>query len=266
MQPTVIHPIGLAGFVQFVLDHHSSPSALIVCSSEEDFLHKLSISTDRESRRDQDEDEADGPPSRPTDTQRPIELSSAASIKKSKHALLIPTLHQISGSQTLKLAFCSSPESLRAYLSVYGMKNDPPRGTENSSHRAGSHDQPVLALLNPVAIHRGTSSFSAQGLSRTFASAVEAACRADQRLIIAECRSSVRIQGPEGLEMSDDDREVEIQSDGDPWDQQVAMLNVTTKSFGAGERGWVGRTVKAKAVVQRWCSFIELSDHASQIG
>lgn len=40
-----------------------------------------------------------------------------------------------------------------------------------------------------------------------------------------------------------------------PWDDEVSILNVTTKSFGAGERGWVGRTVKVRAVVGRWCVF-----------
>jgi hypothetical protein len=42
---------------------------------------------------------------------------------------------------------------------------------------------------------------------------------------------------------------------GDPWEEQVSILNVTTKSFGAGERGWVGRTVKIRTVAERWFVF-----------
>ena len=44
-----------------------------------------------------------------------------------------------------------------------------------------------------------------------------------------------------------------------PWDEEVSLLNVTTKSFGAGERGWVGRTVRVRAVVGRWCGFRDVT-------
>ena len=43
-----------------------------------------------------------------------------------------------------------------------------------------------------------------------------------------------------------------------PWEEEVSILNVTTKSFGAGERGWVGRTVTVRAVVGRWCVFRDM--------
>ena len=44
-----------------------------------------------------------------------------------------------------------------------------------------------------------------------------------------------------------------------PWDEEVSILNVTTKSFGVGERGWVGRTVKLRTVAARWCMFESLA-------
>lgn len=54
----------------------------------------------------------------------------------------------------------------------------------------------------------------------------------------------------------------ESRQDGDerdessPWDEQLSMLNVTTKTFGIGERGWVGRTVSVRQVAGRWCDFV----------
>ena len=47
------------------------------------------------------------------------------------------------------------------------------------------------------------------------------------------------------------------------WDDEVSILNVTTKSFAAGERGWVGRTVKVRAVAGRWCIFEEVKADAA---
>lgn len=51
-----------------------------------------------------------------------------------------------------------------------------------------------------------------------------------------------------------------VQRSDDPWDQQLSMLNVTTKTFGVGERGWVGRTVSVRQVAERWCEFTTLSE------
>jgi len=63
----------------------------------------------------------------------------------------------------------------------------------------------------------------------------------------------------------------------DPLEEQVAILNVTTRSFGAGERGWAGRTVKLRSLYLGWAAEIEIlarldkahksihrRDHASQ--
>lgn len=254
-RPTVIQPVELADFIQFILEHHASPSTLIVCLSQDEFLRHLSASIAHDCRRSGDED---APPSSPTHTPRPLELK-----KMPEHRLVIPTLHQISRSHTLQIAYCPSLESLRAYLSVYGLNqelkaNGVRAGSEPSTYRLGARTilrQPLLALLYPISIHRFTSSFSAQGLARTFASAVEAAHRAGQRLVVAQCPSHVRVARPAGLGVSDDDHEEPEEKEDDPWEEQVAILNVTTRSFGAGERGWVGRTVKVRQVAERWCSF-----------
>ncbi|CAD0088995.1 unnamed protein product [Aureobasidium vineae] len=63
-------------------------------------------------------------------------------------------------------------------------------------------------------------------------------------------------------------QEEEDMLDGDrlatnSWDQDVSMLNITTKTFGTGERGWVGRTVRIRQVANRWCEFQKLEDYGA---
>ncbi|KAK7509053.1 uncharacterized protein IWZ02DRAFT_387376 [Phyllosticta citriasiana] len=135
-------------------------------------------------------------------------------------SLLTPTLHLLKSTLTIRLVFCPSLEALRAHLAVYNAQSG------------------ILCVLNMLALHRDTTSFSAQGLSRTLAIAVEAAARRGQKLVMSEC------PGPSDSTVEED-----------PWSEQLSILNVTTKSFGVGSRGWAGRTVSARAVAERWCSF-----------
>jgi hypothetical protein len=246
LQPTVLHPIELASYIQYLLANHASPTTLVVCASQEAFLTQLqgSIAHAKDLERAEAED-AEVPPEK---------LSMIAA---RAHELLIPTIYQLSSARTIKVTFCATLAQLQAYLGVYGTKEttDAPVFQEDNVSNA----VPTLALLNPLAIHKETSSFSAQGLSRTFASAVEAAIRLKQKLVIIECPSRVT-----GTPANADEDEDSVHDGGglsrlndgvDPWDQQVPVLNVTTKSFGAGERGWVGRTVLARRIVGRWCVF-----------
>jgi hypothetical protein len=153
----------------------------------------------------------------------------------------------------------------------------------------------MLGLLNPIALHEPTPSFSAQGLSRTFAAAVSAAHVAGQQLVIAEVPvpepeaptspdreeesapdvpverkevfyslpragtseevESAREEVPRNTKRSEDKR-----SAHDPWKIQLSILNTTTRTFGPGERGWVGRTVRAERVAERWCRFVTINN------
>jgi len=165
------------------------------------------------------------------------------------------------------VSFCSTLPQLQAHLAIHGIRKT--LGGDTDAVEIDRMGPPTLAILNPLRLHRGTPSLSAQGLSRTFASAVEGAVRASQKLLIAECPSRVPnrdIQTDEHGDFGAEEQDVagmggaegEEAETQDPWEQQVAILNVTTKSFGAGERGWVGRTVKTKRVAERWCAFRKL--------
>ena len=163
-------------------------------------------------------------------------------------------------SRTVKVVFCPDITHLRAYLATYTLRSADDTATDmvlDSGDR-----KRILAVLNLVRLHRPTSAFSAQGLNRTLSIAVEAAYHANCQLLIAEC------SGPEvseGVIVVEDAMESAMDADTADqtmprslWDEEVSILNVTTKSFGAGERGWVGRTMKLRTIAQRWCTFEEL--------
>ncbi len=65
-------------------------------------------------------------------------------------------------------------------------------------------------------------------------------------LIVAECG-----------DMGDSfDADVEIE----PWEEQVPLLNGALRSLGIEGRGWAGRTVKIRRVLERWCVFRRYDD------
>jgi hypothetical protein len=148
----------------------------------------------------------------------------------SRHDLLTQTIGLLANSSRIQLTFCSSLESLRAYLAAL---------------RPTAGDQPdrqQLAILDMVALHRTTTEFSAQGLSRTFAAAVETASRAGLALMLCECTNSVN--------PSSDDW------GGRLWDTRVPLLNGSVRIRGE-DGNWGGRGVSIKQVAQRWFTFGE---------
>ena len=250
--PIVLQVIELATFVQHLLRSHYAPTNLIVCSSQDDFLKLLQASIHYEKEIERLQAETEG-----------LVSAQVKRIAARLHELLLPTIQQLFSSRTITVTFCATLPQLQAYLAVHGVKAEP---TEIESNKENTNKISVLAMLNPIALHRGTSSFSAQGLSRTFASAVEAAMRSDQKLMLVECVSrlpnSDNIELTEGADVMEQTHERHDESTGrneeeirDPWEAHVAILNVTTKSFGAGERGWVGRTVTVRKIAERWCTF-----------
>lgn len=149
------------------------------------------------------------------------------------HWLRTPTLRLLSTSRTLRVVFCPDVTHLRAYLATYSMAVAE-RSSEGGSTQP-KDAQPILAILNPIELHRPTSAFSAQGLNRTFSVAIEAANVTNSKLILAE----VPISPTTG-------------QSSDSWDEELSILNVTTKRLGDLS---VGRTVKARTVASRWCTF-----------
>lgn len=241
----VLHPIGLVAFVQYILDQHAAPSTIVVCSSKEDFLSQLSAAA-AEKPTDQANDNGNTDPHEQSDT-----ASDSRPVKPAPWAT--PTLRLLASSRTIKLVFCPEVTHLRAFLATHAHQLAKADDGEFTSAKPTT-GVPILAILNAIEAHRPTSAFSAQGFNRTLAGAVEAAHSTGSHLILAECLTYKRDSESTDAVMGEA-TEADEASTVDPWEEEVSMLNVTTKTFGAGERGWVGRTVKIRAIAQRWCRF-----------
>lgn len=287
-RPSVLHPVALPGFLRHLIDHHAAPTSLVVCSSRDAFEQHLlyCLESSRSSKSVAPEGVQDAK-SGPEDQQRSSPLPSAISDE-----FLLPTLHNLSSTSTIRLVFCTSLESLRAYLSLLATsatdKPSTPSDSVPGQPKSNDDAYPALALLNPVALHKETTSHSAQGLSRTLAIAVEAAAHRRQRLLIAECPVPYHLRERRHTDWADEvdgqefgtedndgaggqgaeagEREVGAEpgdvhmggimlEEEDPWAEKLSILNVTTKSFGLGDRAWLGRTVSARQVAERWCRF-----------
>ncbi|KAF2102872.1 hypothetical protein NA57DRAFT_52418 [Rhizodiscina lignyota] len=270
MDPVVLEGMSLPQFVEHLVDNHSTSSTFIVCTSRESFCQHLLRALESEPKSDHQ---------RSTESvagEQVLGDQGAQVSGKDAKDLISPTLYRLAMTRTLKVAFCTTLPMLRAYLSSHGLQQPASKPTQPSVMTGAR--VPLLAILNPLAVHQDTSSWSAQGLSRTIASAVEAAKRAAQELILFEEPG----YGANPTQEHSDERNAQdmewipthaegdaaIQTDQSTrtepdiasksvWDQQVAILNVATKSFGAGEKGWVGRTVRVSKVAERWCRFVD---------
>lgn len=159
-----------------------------------------------------------------------------------EHWLRTPTLRLLSTSRTLRVVFCPDITHLRAYMATYSMAvADRTAGSDTARPKDA---QPILAILNSIQLHRSTSAFSAQGLNRTFSVAVEAAHVSNSKLMLAEIPPSGTIEASSTNTQS-----------SNPWDEELSVLNVTTKRLGDLS---VGRTVKARTVACRWCTFEQM--------
>ncbi|KAL6232672.1 hypothetical protein BDW75DRAFT_232632 [Aspergillus navahoensis] len=148
----VVNAQWVTEFLQYILDHDRF-SVLIVCAARETFLEQLLAA---------------------------VYLHSAV---PGNHEMLSKTLGLLSTSRNVRTVFCPTLEHLRAYLST-GMD------AQLLAIDRSEKPRPFLAILNPLALHRSAREFSAQGLSRTFASAVEVSSRANMDLLLCECRDA----------------------------------------------------------------------------
>lgn len=149
-----------------------------------------------------------------------------------RHLFLTPSLQLLASSRSVKLAFCPSVPTLRAYLSAFL--------TNNVSDPLPQQASPRLLVLDLLALHHGTSEFTLQGLSRSFASAVSAAHRTHLSLTLLECKD---INDP-----SNPARGPSL------WNAQVPLLSGSVKIAQEGVR-WAGRSISIRSIAARWFTF-----------
>ncbi|PYH91773.1 hypothetical protein BO71DRAFT_401088 [Aspergillus ellipticus CBS 707.79] len=200
-------------FLQHVLEQDAPSTLLLVCSPRELLLEQLLAASHL-----QQGEAAEG------------------------HRILTKTMGLLSKSTRIKLVFCPTLEHLRAYLSVIQPQESSQQVTDMGEQPAV---RPLMVILDPLALHHSTSEFSAQGLSRTFAAAVEVSSRAGMDLVLCECRDAI---------YPSDDRRGEAL-----WYTQVPLLNSSAR---IGEEGTsFRRGVPVKRIVQRWFDFDEENEH-----
>ncbi|KAL3464284.1 hypothetical protein BJX64DRAFT_100236 [Aspergillus heterothallicus] len=200
----IINAQRVTDFLQGVLDENWSSSTIIVCGTRDSFLEQL-LAT--------------------------VQLQAAEHVGNPQ--LLTKSLGLLSRSHKIKTIFCPTLEHLRAYLSV-GVQSQ-------TSSVEGKHvSRSLLAILNPLSLHHSTPEFSAQGLSRTLASAVEASHRANMELVLCEC------QDP--LDPANTERGEAL------WYVDIPLISNATR-IGTEGNSWTGGTVPVARVVERWFYF-----------
>ena len=229
----VLPPINCIDFIDYILHSHSVPTTLVVCSSREIFLELLQSSIHNTHPTVRSDTPENG-------------------IPKTLHRFLIPTIHLLATSRTVKLAFAPTLPHLRAFLAVFGHSLESVAST--CSYEKTGTCTPTLAILGLVALHQFTGEYSAQGLSRTLANAVDAADSADVRLVLAE----LRVQQAMEQAIDDGGPIIEVQ-EIDPWKEQVPLLSNSIR-IGDDQRAWAGKTIDVARVVERWCHFIISED------
>ncbi|PYH71530.1 uncharacterized protein BO88DRAFT_233442 [Aspergillus vadensis CBS 113365] len=217
-------------FLQHIITQDAPATILLICTTKEKFLEQLLL--------------ASGP--------------GTEEHHQHNHILTKNTIGVLSKSSSIKLVYCPTLEHLRAYLSVIrspedgvGLQRELLTTTTTSTtteEREGQTKQqppapaPLLAILNPLALHVPTSEFSAQGLSRMFAAVVEVADRGGWDLVLCECKDVGDSTGS-GSGMG------EVS-----WHTQVPLLNSSVR-VGEESTSYRGGGVPVKRVVQRWFEF-----------
>ncbi|KAL5357269.1 hypothetical protein BJX96DRAFT_10399 [Aspergillus floccosus] len=193
---------GVTDFLQHIISKDASSTSLIICSTRDSFLDKTRAAC--------------------------VYLEDTTGSCQ----LFNKSIGLLSMSSRIKVVFCPTLEHLRACLSSLRLTD---RAVQDVTAEQRKPSRPLVAILDPLALHVPTSEFSAQGLSRTFAAAVEAASREAADLILCESRDvSIPTENSSGQAL---------------WYVEVPLLNSSVRMG--------GQSVPVKRIAQRWFEFEE---------
>lgn len=200
-------------FLNYIVTKDASSISLIICSTRDSFVEKTRTAC--------------------------VHLEDTAG----NCQLFTKSIGLLSKSSRIKVIFCPTLEHLRAYLATLRLSN---RSVQDVATEEQELSGPLVAILDPVALHIPTSEFSAQGLSRTFAAAVEATSREAADLILCESRDVTnRTENSSGEAL---------------WYVEVPLLNSSVRMG--------GQSVPVKRIAQRWFEFnedLDLIDETADI-
>lgn len=231
--PVILSPALPSGLLTYIIQQETYPTTLIICSSRADFLDYLISDVQDTTRR---------PVKSGTE---PRDVSSTADSRP--HALLTAPLYQVAVARHIRMAFVPTVSHLRAYLSVFTSKDSnilPPPTTLPSS---STKKQSLLLVYGFLNLHRDTSEWSAQGISSTAASLVEAARKTGFRAVV--------VDHPQPSGQSADGGDDETAEAGvSLLLEEVSVLSASTRRTGADldDSAWTGRKVTVGRVLARW--------------
>lgn len=283
MQGVILESITQTVFLETILQSQCSAATLIICATKQEwqtrYLDELQHSDGDRPRAATAAAAASSPPPA---QQNAANVSHPATSSPSPHrslpATLQPTLQRLCAASRVKVIFCANLPQLHAYLSVLTTRGESSiSGTDTPAEPTTTGARPgpgprLLAVWDLIKLHRPTLAFSAQGLNKTFAALVDAAQNLGARLLVAESEFESD-NGEEPSSSPDQNHIGNVQQGADVssaphpqshenrisvWDEPVSMLNVTTKTFGVGESGWVGRTVTIREIAARWCQVVNV--------
>lgn len=232
--PIILSPALPSELLTYIIQQEAYPTTLIICSSRAEFLTHLISDVHDTTRR---------PPRPETD----------------RNALISSPLYQVAIARHIRMVFVPTVSHLRAYLSVFTNEDSkvPPPPDLPSAH---TKRQPLLLVYGFLNLHRDTSEWSAQGISSTAASFVEAARRTGFRAVLVDFA-----RRPPG--QSEGDRYGEEGGVGNSLpgteepllSEEVTVLSASAWKAGADldDAAWTGRKVTLGRVLGRWFRYGE---------
>lgn len=153
-----------------------------------------------------------------------------STVQNTQSRLLSATLDVLLAAKNIGLCYCANLQNFRAFLPTIALR----RGSSASN-------QTSLFVIDMLGLHHGTSEYTVQGLSRSFATLASVAHQTAWKTVeMVECVDICDRQDPRrGPRL---------------WDAEVPLLNGSVKIGEAGHV-WASRTVSIKAVARRWFQF-----------
>lgn len=199
-------------------------TTVVACCSRAYFLKQILVHANSTSSPEVQDDTGEGAQQRDG-----VVSTGADSMIPQTPAFLLPTLLILAMSSRTTLAFCPSITSFRGYMSTLLLHHDQQSPDLRSR----------VIVLDMLALHHGTSEFTVQGLSRTFAMLASIHHSINAGIQLIECNT---------IDESSSERGPRL------WDAEVPLLSGSVKIGEAGQ-GWATRTISIRKFAERWFRF-----------
>lgn len=234
LTPLILSPALPSELLTNIIRHHEYPTTLIVCSSQAEFLDSLLANA-----------------------QKSLSVAADGSQVPGLSSLLSSPLYQVAIARHIRMIFVPTVSHLRACLSVFTTKDSkvPPPPPVTTSRQARTRH--LLLVYGFLALHRDTSEWSAQGISSTATTLVEAARRVGFRAVAVDSpRLVMQTEDDADAQGADDDDDGPVGSETEQTilSEEVPVLSASARRTGADldDADWTGRTVTLARVLGRW--------------